>query len=105
MRDCAFVESIGALVGNETKRFGDVGIREDLSDVGDFALGQEDALAFGIVSERLGGFGPVILNNFSDREAVIGIEDGGLEKIAPGEASELFVKRVGSPGTELEFAL
>ncbi len=90
----AFVKGGCAVLGDKSQCSREIGILEDLSNCRRFAVGQKDAAAFGIFSDPIGGVGPVGLNDFRNRIAIVRIENRGLEKILPGEVAEAFVERL-----------
>jgi hypothetical protein len=71
---------------------GDVGVAEERASLWSLPVGQEDTCAFGIGPQAVAVTGPPGVNDFGDREAVVGIKDGGLKKVAPGKLAPAVVE-------------
>ena len=69
----------------------DIGIAEDVADFGALAAGQEDAQGFGMQLETIGIRGPGFLDRLGYRESLLGVGDGGLEQVLPGQLAVALV--------------
>ena len=90
-RDIAFVIRGRSLIGDQPQSVPDIGILENVADLGHFAAGKKHAHGFGMHAESALGGDPGLLNRFGDGKSLLGVGDRGLKQILPRELAVAFV--------------
>src|SRR6266853_5867390 len=90
--DLTFVKSVAAFFSNQPQRFCDFGIGKDGAKLRYFASGKKHSARFVGLAEFGVFTGPVILDDFRHRIAVLGVMDGWSEQVLPGQPAKTLVR-------------